>query len=645
MNKNFHKEGKMKILTSIRVKNYRSILDEKIELSNMLAFIGANESGKSNVLKALNHLSRERQYSNFKLKELNLSVAHSINNLIEIEYEVILKEYLIPNLSLNIPSLIERTVFIKKKGYANDEVVWEIELEIPSKVGNLVLISGNKSIFRNHLKSAGFNKSRIDNLLKNKYFVSSAETNLSKNPFHSLKNENIIKVLDEKEKHAKLKELVLNEVLENIQVYFWKYNEVNYLKESIVLEDFCKTPKGNESVFGIFKIAKDEGAFNFKLNSDNLTKHLLDSTSTLRSNLLKEIAKSFNKIFKKSWSTYFGTSKLELILGYEGNNLSVRLNDGRECPPEYRSGGLKWFLTFLINFQSKQKDLSNYILIMDEPGGLLHPKGQKDALNFLLKLTEKNQVFYSTHQTFLLDKNNPQNVRILDRKEKDRRNDFWPTRIYGIKDNTKHILQDSLLREALGFTLSDISPINDNNILVEGTFDRNILQFCNEQFKIIDFNNCSFISSGRASAIRYQAAHYISNGLNVICLYDYDDTGRQAFDNNSEVKKENKFLISSTKGETIEDILPIKIFTNAFNVLSSKAEYKTYFKHGPFNIQKPLIRKTFDISLKGNISKESKLELKQDLEKLMFDQLQQNFNKDELSNIEKLLLELKNRLN
>lgn len=44
----------MVTIKSIHIKNFRSIVDEKIELSNFNCFVGKNDSGKSNVLKALN---------------------------------------------------------------------------------------------------------------------------------------------------------------------------------------------------------------------------------------------------------------------------------------------------------------------------------------------------------------------------------------------------------------------------------------------------------------------------------------------------------------------------------------------------------------------------------------------------------------
>lgn len=41
-------------INKVHIKNFRSIVDETIELKDFNCFVGKNDSGKSNVLKALN---------------------------------------------------------------------------------------------------------------------------------------------------------------------------------------------------------------------------------------------------------------------------------------------------------------------------------------------------------------------------------------------------------------------------------------------------------------------------------------------------------------------------------------------------------------------------------------------------------------
>ena len=123
--------------------------------------------------------------------------------------------------------------------------------------------------------------------------------------------------------------------------------------------------------------------------------------------------------------------------------------------------------------------------MIDEPGSFLHPQGQKDVLKELTTLSLTNQVIYTTHQTFLINKNIPDSVRIIKREKRGRGEDAYDSRVHSIYDH-KHILTDRLLRESLGFLVSDISPLNELNILVEGEFDRELLIEANKYFKVID---------------------------------------------------------------------------------------------------------------------------------------------------------------
>jgi len=620
----------MKILKSIHLKNYRSFVDETIELNNMTAFVGANESGKSNILEAINHLQKGEQNKKFEDKELNLCFHHSIDNFIQLDYTIILNEYLIPNLN-NIE------VIITKYGKPKDEIKWSIEIGKISSTNNLVLIK-TKTKFIKELKDYMYNDDFINELTNKKWFFSGNSINLSKKPFNQLIHNQIIKILKEQEKTEMLRTIILEEILNNIHLYFWSFKNSNYLSETISLEEYYKNwhTEQFQTVTGIFKIAKDEGAFSFNINYITLKKYILDAEGTPRANLLNDISKCFNTIFDNAWQTYWG-NKVKLNLRYEDKNLCFRFDDGKDCPPEYRSDGFKWFITFLINFQSKEKSLSNYILLIDEPGGTLHPKGQKDTLKFLNKLNLKNQVIYTTHQTFLIDKNNPKSIRILDRKKKDRANDFWPTKVFNVENEKKHILRDSLLRESLGFTLTDISPINEYNVLVEGTLDRKIFLLCNRKFKILDLNQVSIIDCGRATNIKNAANQYLQSDLKVFCIYDNDDEGKRAFDDNNYVEK-NKICISTKKGYTIEDLIPVGLLDKSF-----KSTYKKYssFFNSFVKIQNPFMKNVFNKLLK-KCEKGERMDIKHYFEENLYEQVFKHFNEEEFIQFSDILLKVKN---
>ncbi len=633
----------MKIIETIEIKNYKSIISERIDLEGKTALVGANESGKSNVLNALHHLERINQKKEFKPNEQNISVKYSDNSKIEITYHIKLTKTLIPSLLGFIPELENKLVLLTKSGYPNEAPTWSLKIVKFPKFGNLALIaSGEKTRISFALKKSGFSETwKTENIAHN-FFIAGGDIKLTAKPFHSFIQNKKVTVAKDEVKENKVGNFVRDEILRNLQIYFWKFEHENYLTESIPIEDYCKlwNKKKYETVTGIFKIAKNENAFAFDLSSINLRKNLIESGKSTRANLLeKHIAKKFNLIFNRSWKTYWG-KPIKLKMNYEETDLTFRFDDGHDIPPEYRSDGFKWFLTFMINFQSKEKSLSNYILLIDEPGGNLHPKGQKDALAFINKLNKNNQIIYSTHQTFLIDKNQPESIRILERSTKFKKFDFYQTKVHNIRNERDHILRDQLLRDSLGFTLSDISPLNENNILVEGTFDRNVLHICNQKFKILDLNSVSIIDCGKATNIKYSAQQYQSSGLKIVCLYDSDKDGKRAMDDNSHVNNKFKILISKKANRTIEDLLPLKIFESAYNHICTK--HKDFLKKKT-EIKKPYMN-VLHSSLKSGISKETRGTIKHDLEDKMTELIIKDFDQTEYLEIESILKEIKELL-
>jgi len=630
----------MKIIESIEIVNYKSIISDTIELDDKTALVGANESGKSNILGALHHLEVNNQKKPFEQNEQNISVKHSSASSIKLIYKIRLTKSLIPNLVKLVPELEGKLICLSKIGEPNDSPVWTVEIDKLPKFGNLVIISpGEKTKVLYHLNKGGFKKEWTDENIGSNYFIGGGEIKLNANPFYKLIQSKQLTVIKDEVKKSKIESLIKDELLKNLRIYFWKYDPENYLKESISLEEFCKNvnKKKYASVTGILKIARDENAFVFELNTTSLRKNLIETDKTSRANLLeKKVAKQFNKIFNRFWRTFWG-SRIKLKLNYEENDLTFRFDDGHDIPPEYRSDGFKWFLTFMINFQAKEKSLENYILLIDEPGGNLHPRGQKDALSFINKLNKKNQVIYSTNQTFLIDKNHPESIRILDRSHKFRGHDFYSTKVHNIRNEKNHILRDQLLRNSLGFTLSDISPINEINILVEGTFDRNVLYICNKRFKILDLNLVSVIDCGKATNIKFSAQQYLNSGLKVICLYDSDSDGKRAMSENKYVKDKFKLLVSNKSNQTIEDLLPSEVFENAFQFIYKK--HKENLKTVKA-IKNPYMN-VLHTSYKAGLTKEVKNTIKHDLEDKMLEILEKNITNYTLEFIEHKLLEIK----
>ena len=141
---------------------------------------------------------------------------------------------------------------------------------------------------------------------------------------------------------------------------------------------------------------------------------------------------------------------------------------------EDRSTGLQWFLSFYLVFLvESEQEHRNAILLLDEPGLSLHPLAQRDLSAFFDGLAATNQIIYTTHSPFLVD------ADMLDRARK----------VYMDTDGSTKASADLKLGDndpkTKGATYAIYSALNMNiaesmmygcsPVIVEGPSDQNYL--------------------------------------------------------------------------------------------------------------------------------------------------------------------------
>ncbi len=126
--------------------------------------------------------------------------------------------------------------------------------------------------------------------------------------------------------------------------------------------------------------------------------------------------------------------------------------------PESRSLGFRWYLSFYVNFIAQTFDgrANDYIFLIDEPGIHLHPAGQKDLIKVLEDLALKNQVIYTTHSPFLINRQHPERVLLVIKDNSGTKIDSK-----AFRDNWKP------LRKQVGLTISDLFFFNDDSLVLE----------------------------------------------------------------------------------------------------------------------------------------------------------------------------------
>lgn len=185
--------------------------------------------------------------------------------------------------------------------------------------------------------------------------------------------------------------------------------------------------------------------------------------------LLRSAATQLTKSFKQWWL------QGDYIFAFEADGQHFRINVSDSLRPEAielegRSRGLQWFFSFFLVFLVETKEgHSNTILLLDEPGLSLHPIAQYDLAKFFRKLSEDNQLIYTSHSPFLVDMDNLANVKAVYVDKQTGRTKISSNLRYNEEDAEKSIYP---IHAALGLTVSDTLLLGCLPVLVEGVSDQ-----------------------------------------------------------------------------------------------------------------------------------------------------------------------------
>lgn len=180
-----------------------------------------------------------------------------------------------------------------------------------------------------------------------------------------------------------------------------------------------------------------------------------DSTRGRRAS--EEAGRLITQQIRQVWSQ---EPTIEIKLNVNGKVLYIDISDGTTVydTPESRSLGFRWYLSFYINFiaQTFEAKANEYFFLLDEPGIHLHPAGQKDLAKVMEDLSLKNQLVFTTHSPFMINRQYPKRVRLI---SKGREGTKVDARAY--RENWKP------LRRSIGLMIGDLFFFNDSSLIVE----------------------------------------------------------------------------------------------------------------------------------------------------------------------------------
>ncbi|WNY27140.1 ATP-dependent nuclease [Methanolapillus ohkumae] len=570
-------------LSKIEIKNFRSIKDLTIIPNpRCQVFVGINESGKSNILKAISLLDNSKNVNHDDIRY------EKEDELIDESYICFYFKLNINTAKKNFKDALSKTV----GSNAFDSTLIEV---IKNQENSIIEIMLNTDTYaRRDLKSSE-TKINYYSTLYNSSYLKNTEGELLKELvlyFYSLLADSVSKY-----------------VSENVpEIIYWKYDEKYLLPSSINLSQF----EANSSIClplqSMFYLA----------GYKNINEALADTRNGRRNaleNLLKKVAQKSTKYLNDIWRDY---KHIEFSLSMDGDNLNIRIQDEEnkyDC--DQRSDGFKRFITFLLALSAKVKhgEIQNAIIIVDEPDIGLHISGQKYLTEELIKMSEKNLVFYSTHSIFMIDKSQPNRHFIVEKSKEE-------TIVKQV--DKSNITEDEVIFRALGYSVFE--TLKMNNLIFEGWWDKRVFDIVlsSKDSRIPD----NLKEYGRTFANGVSDIAPIAKILelgdrNYFVISDSDKPAKESHKKYEEQQKclgawyEYENLVSGMY--TLEDFIYPQSFKNSIEYaiknhpeLTEKFDYQTFsttrFKRLEF-IEKWVIKYTKDSKVKKDILAEIKSNL------------------------------------
>ena len=512
---------------------------KKGELGNLLIVIGANNSGKSNVLDALRVLG-DKQISERDVTDLQFDA----------------DECKKPKISL----------FARDEGDQEDKYAYirEFEKDDTVVVPNVEekeyeCTYSNKETILNDISSLAENERHFlcnfndIQKLKNE-FSSVNSSEMSDEIFCNLASR-IFEILDKYEKYTN-------------ELYYWDEFKNRISRRDIVKDWFQKNSAKQDNIDKLNSLFKEEYGYNFipkilsykekPISNDDLNveydaiednpffialfKSIGEDVSTvqnahneltLRKNMgkmkaltkklsdkLEVVSDKFNKLYYLDQSKY----KFEIDLQEEKIHFCLYKGD-QGILIDYQSTGFRWFFNLFFNLLNSTELEAGDIIMMDEPATNLHVKGQRELRIFLKEFAIQNDItiIIVTHSPFLVDMDNLDELRIVVNENSVSRIENVFSAVCQNDPNSLQPIKESL-------TIENHILVNPDEtvIFVEGITDYNYLTAFKKLFekKGITFLPINGVGGNETECKKTSTELIRIRKHNPILLADNDDAGR-----------------------------------------------------------------------------------------------------------------------
>lgn len=546
-------------LQSLRLRNYRSVLDSKTVAiaDSVTVFAGKNESGKTALLQGVCDIVNAREDLPIDVVTVNASGVPSVELRFSISDAELLaaieraRVALTPELQAD---LLDKGVAInvtpRTIGWLGDTKGISDSPEVPKALTTELLERVRK--FADTLTPLGIRPPNYSTDLEEAY----TETRTYFSALDGAIAEEKIELDDEEVAERELLEAQLVHAkpinaasFRLAQAVFHAAPQFVYFNEFTDLVPFeipLKDAKDNKAVANLAHIAN--------LDLDAV---VAATDSYARMNLLERHSATITGDLNEYWTQ----DKLDVVFRDRGDNLSIAFREHGNTTlfkAEQRSKGFQWFLSFYAAMQDI--DFASSIIFIDEPGTFLHAAAQQNVLKYLREVASRGgQVLYSTHSPYLIDTDALQNLRLVIK-------DVDVTRVENkyYKEADKDTLTPVIT--AIGLDFSGALNIGrDNNALFEGVSDA---YFCSGMRALLNeprFDALSLVPCLGSTTVGTLLSVLTGWGYRAVAVLDNDTAGKREGSRIERAYPKGTaplLYVSKVANEAIEDLFTRDDFDN-----------------------------------------------------------------------------------
>ena len=308
---------------------------------------------------------------------------------------------------------------------------------------------------------------------------------------------------------------------------------------------------------------------------DFLEKGSSSEGRTLRSFDKRQASAYLTRQFARLWRQ----KKVRFDIDVDATTLNIFAEDeglGMPVRLARRSTGFRWYVSFAWKFTHASKgQYKNCIVLLEEPGIHLHPDGQRDLLELFEVLSAENVILYTTHLSSLIDPAHPERVRIVEVR------DHHANVVHGVVSDQRPPM--AVIESRLGLS-GDPSAFLDHrhSLIVEGgdaaLLIRQLSDLLERSGKEGLSNRVHIWTAESAAKMPMFVSYLLGRGCSAAVLLDSDSEGQSArsriesmdFGQTGEGARPRILMLADAMGVQAsevgpEDLFPVEFYLDCVN--------------------------------------------------------------------------------